>query len=1426
MHLYPFHTNHVHSHGMEGKRYILLLNDSLKRDFLSLPEKEKKRLMEKIEFLENGIWDTGVRVKKLKGVSGKVIFEARLSRGDRIIFTLGRSGPRTVVYIWGVIHHDDISRTARKIIPENAPFLDFEPLTDENYPDLLFDDLPEKFFTQESIEEKSSEDYGPQKWLFLDDNEWKRLLLKTNPDNFEIFLFLTQQQMEVLERKPPLLLSGTAGSGKTTISVYYLLRNEFKDRKRLFLTCSSYLKQFSENIYRGLVVNSQFEDSRGDTDFYIFRDLLKEINDASGIFFDPKKEVGLKEFTAIFEKHALSKKYDAELVWEEIRSIIKGANPPISLKKYKELVIGYLKNRISRSQLQDLKDSLLELKNFEFITKIERIATRKTNYSDYESFIQDLRPIEEITETAIPHILQEILRILEKRSNRFDSALLTLNEYLNLGRKRAPNFLYNREEIYTIAEYYQEKLEEEKRYDEIDLCKHAICHLDQSGNSFSWDLVVCDEAQDFSDIQISLIFRLTRSFNNIVFAGDPKQIINPSGFRWEEVKNRFYERGVPVPNVFHLNLNFRCVGSIVKLSNALLDLKQQIIGISGYEQKEDWKFNGRPPFLIHGINEGKVLESVRLTGAGRIILVRSEGEKRKLKKALGTELIFTINEAKGLEFDTVFLWKFSSDRKSSDLWRRILGGHYLEPAHHPHIRHEINLLYVAVTRARNTLIIYDGNHPSDVWKIDLLQRFIFSTEGRQVLSEIWKRVSSPGEWESQGHYFFNREHYRAAVECFKNAGNDKMSELSRAHILVSEKRYLEAAELFYLYNQKKKAAENFELGEAFDKALSIWKELKEGKRKFLCEIHLLENNGAYGQAAERWLKLMNYKNAIRAWERAGENRKIGDYYYSRKDYKPAAENFEKAKAYKSAALCFKKLKEYRKAADMYFKGTDYGEAAPLYKKLKDDDRLLTCYRKLKDYSNTALFYEKRKDYDSAIEEFRKFISVSEENRNNLLDAADAFQTPHSQIKAAVRYSALSLHEKSAPIFLKKGHFELAYESYSSTGNYLKAGECKYKLGEYYEAVEELEKSESEECLKMADAALEAYIYPGGMYDRKRAEKLFGEAESQFRKKSFNKALIRYTAINHPEGVFKTYLKIDRDEEALRYLMRNEEYDYAGKFVNEKQNLNISVRFLTEISENRDGRSIWDLDENSEEEVVITLFHHLLKKGKNNEMIKLIHKYLSTFYSFYFIKDLPDKLIDLVLETKHYNTIIKMVTTESYSIDNDMERFNSFLNRLTSEAEMENDNALKACSCFLTDRERYENIVAGIEINMSNYKLFAVCNKYYLKAVDLLIKENDRTEAAMICRMMKNFKRSAEIEEESGDIKGAAQIYRDHKYYEDALRCYESINDEAGKARVYERMKDYDRALEIWNKLGKTREVNRLLKKKEKQAAKKAQLNLF
>src|SRR5208283_6104553 len=86
-------------HAMADRRYLLLVNDALKTHLARLPAARRKQIREKLEFLENGVWDAGVRVKKLRGTP-RVVFEARMSKGDRLLFTLGRHREAIAIYLW------------------------------------------------------------------------------------------------------------------------------------------------------------------------------------------------------------------------------------------------------------------------------------------------------------------------------------------------------------------------------------------------------------------------------------------------------------------------------------------------------------------------------------------------------------------------------------------------------------------------------------------------------------------------------------------------------------------------------------------------------------------------------------------------------------------------------------------------------------------------------------------------------------------------------------------------------------------------------------------------------------------------------------------------------------------------------------------------------------------------------------------------------------------------------------------------------------------------------------------------------------------------------------------------------------------------------------------------------------------------------
>jgi tetratricopeptide (TPR) repeat protein len=1404
--------------------YLLLLNERLKTHIQALGAREKQRLREKLEFLEAGLWDSGLRVKKLKNPDRRVVFEARVSKSERLLFTLGKRGDRTAVYLWGLVGHDDVSQAARSVLPDNAPFLDFEPEAVEDYPEALLDDLPADYFQPESVDDHAPEEHGPQKWLILNDRQWQRLLQASASDHLDIFLFLTREQAEILKAPPPLLLSGTAGSGKTTISVYYLLRKGFRDKKRLFLTFSPFLRDFSERIYAGLAAKTGFDEA-APPQFRVFRELLQEIVGSAGQAFPPEKEVGFREFQRLYRKHRLYQKYDAELVWEEIRSMIKGAKPSIALDRLKKTLPDYANGSAGRETVAELRDFLLGVQALEAIGSVEDFLRRKTRYAGVEELARDLGRPAVLRPDQGAQILAEIAKICAKRAGSLAAPLLTYPEYVRLGRKRAPIFMYERKDIYDIAEYYQRELDSRGWWDDIDLCRQAVGVLTRRPRVLPYyDLLVCDEVQDFADIQLALIFSLVPSPANVVLTGDPKQIINPSGFRWEEVRNKFYERGVAVPEVRHLRLNFRCVGSIVRLANALLDLKRQLVGLAGSELREEWKFSGRPPFVLSGLAEADILERMPLKGAGRIVLVRDRREQKRLKAALGSELVFTIQEAKGLEFDTVFLWKFTGGDGSRDLWRAIREGGEFDRSRQPHVRHELNLLYVAVTRARNALIIYDA--AEDVWAHPLLREHIYRSAEKEVLSEIWQRVSTPAEWARQGDYFFERQYYPAAAECYKNANRSERAEEALALALYQKQDYTRAAALLLKHGHIREAAVCWEHTGRWREAQDLWERLGEASRAVDCRIRGYEQSGQFDHAAEEWARQGEMERAAENWKKSGNHRRLAAYHETRGDWELAAAAHERAGELLPAAAAYQKAGRRELAADLYVRGGGFAAAVPLLKKLKRTRPLLDCYIGLKDFYQAGLLCEKEGRLKEAIDHFKTFAAESAENRQRLEADLTAIGRSRAGLKSAVRWSALAAYDRSAPIFSRRKLYDLAIADYRSAGELEAASDCCLAKGDCLAAARLYEESGDPDKWKRVEELMSRHFILAGGRDPRMAARLREEADGFARQGELQRALVRFKVIFAFDRVLELCLAQQRDEEALEYFVDDDRLDFAGRYLQQRPALDLSDDFLRRLLKRYD-RYDRRRPEDAFVEFLLRIFRGCLQARRDPWLLEQARQLLDSLqYVFGFEQTIGGAFVDLVAAAGHYNLLADMVSMQRLLGRRSRKTIEASAANIRRKAEALPDDHLMACALLAEDEAALDGFLDRLQPDADNFKLFANSRRHYGRAVDELQRLQRFEEAAYVCRRHGDLRLAAQILEDAGQPEAAAKAYVDGKLYAEALRCYSDQGNQVGMARVLERMKQWEKALEIWRRLGRSRDVARLQKKMQKSLPAKGQLDLF
>ena len=1453
---------------MQQRSYTLLLHDTVRAHLLALGRQARQRLREKLEYLQLGLWDGGVRVKKLKGVA-PAVFEARLSRGERILFTLGRpqaaeGAGGTRIYVWRVVKHDAVSAAAQRIAPpRNAPFLMFEPedvteLKEELYLDELSDDYLSPALDQplratpagNGAAGDDPRDAGPQRWLVVDDAEWRRLQAADQGDHLELYLFLTREQARLLHSEPPLLLSGTAGSGKTTIAVYFLLRRRVRQlaaapddapaepgladpapaapgdaaEGALFLTCSPHLKRFSERIYQGLVKATELESAPPAVRFATFGELLAEVMDRAGNRQWQAPPAGLPEFTAIFRNHPAAARFDAELVWEEIRSIIKGAKPPVSRRRFAELAARVNSAQAALRERAELAEYVVRLGNLELGAKLDAVRERRSSFPSLNEFAAGLR------DGAAPRrpgeyefLLQAALRLLEKQAGRLDQPLLTLREYEGLGRKRAPNFPFDRREIYRIAEYYQERLAAAAGYDEIDLTRAALDYLEQHGDQFRYDLVVCDEVQDLTDVQLALLFRLAADPRRTVLTGDPKQIINPSGFRWEEVRARYYERGLPVPEVINLSINFRSVGNIVSLANHLLLLKRKLVGLAGGEITERWTFRGRPPLLLDGLAERSLLGTIAGGGAGQVVLVRTERERDRVRKALRTELVFTINEAKGLEFDAVLLWRFSAAEGAPAIWRRIAEERTQGDTDRPHVRHELNLLYVAVTRARNTLVIWDGEQVSPIWSVDGLADQVYRSTDAAAFDTLWQRVSTPVEWEAQGDYFVDREHYAAAEECYRHAQAPVKEELARAHRLQRQGEHRSAASLFARHGRTAEAAESLERAGAFREAARAWRRANGEMRALACEARHYETSGNYAAAARRWQKLGAEDAVLSNWERGGEFRKLAQFHLDRNAVGEAARYLKLAGDHAAAAAQFRRAGLLSFAAEEFERAGDHARAAALYRRTGDHDGLLRCLLAGGAYHDAALIYEKRGDLEQAADCFRRYVDSSPQARKDLEQRLTVISPKRPGMRAAIRMAALGQAGRAAPIYFRNGHRERAGELFHEAGEHESAAECLAQCGRYQDAAREVLQADGDESYHKAAGYLLSYMTEGGLPVLGRVSEATRTGGRLLRRGQPRLALAYYLAVGslrdvYVEGVTASFAMLERHAVALDYCLHRGHPDAAAAYLDARTGLVLPVSDVEALVRGS-GKQTRLRDVDADEitrGVLFRVMHGCLYRGaepdRRERLAALFDDEAALLYPH--LVPLSPELSDLVIDLRRLDMIVGYVKM-SYLQDAAARKY--FLDRLARTASAERDPELALCA-LLEDMPEFERGLKRIKATADNVALFEESEQRYLEAAEIVLAQGDTDHASLICSRHGDFKQAGRIREEAGELSRAARYYRDGELYEDAVRCYETLGNEAGKARIFERQGRFDEAMEIWERLGRDREIKRLSKKMAKDAA--------
>ncbi len=816
--------------------FNILLHHRLLPRLRALPTELGAAVQKCCERLQFGYWDNGTRVKLLRGVR-KLVYEARINRGWRLLFTAARLPAAHPPYalepcllLWDVLDHDAVEVRARRLnVQPETGFLDFIELASAELTEAPSCPEVDVTPTAETAAAPQAaawltgllnataattpphEDMGESiRWFELaaeavtDPAQWQALL--DAPDSSDLELKLSEEQARTIFAPGPVLLRGTAGSGKTTVSVYRLAHicAANPSARVLYVTYSDALLDTVRRLFGDLLRARRLASPILPPQFMTFPELYCALNRASGT---TARDV--LRFPA-FEQwyRSLYRLDDAALAWEEIRGILKGA-------------------------------------------------------------CRDL---------ARDHLSEQA--------------------YEELGRKRAPLFVQERPRLFKVFLKYREWCRQDGRSDDLDLARAAARILAAAGAAQpTFDHVLCDEGQDLTELEMALLFTLCRDAGGLFFTADPQQIVNPSGFRWAEIRSLLRERGPgqTAPGILGLTRNYRSVASIVALANALIRVQRDRTGRSDDDEFQDTQLQGAMPVLAQGA-EDDIMSYVRGFGPRCAVITMTAAEAERLGARLGTERVFSVAGAKGLEFDACVLWNPLGGELG--MWRTILAEPQVSLKEHPGARRVLHHLYVGVTRARRYLGIYEEQAAAAaLWQSGPLRAQV-EADAPEALAKFMVFAASPAEWDKEGVYFLERRRFKQAAECFRRAGNDRREQesLARFHESVEDfaraveaymaaglgeraavclerlGRFSEAARAFAAVGAWPAAGLAYERAREFDAAAHAFREAGDGPGETRCRMHQAVLHHDWDGAAHLALKLGDRVAAADYFARAGKRK--------------------------------------------------------------------------------------------------------------------------------------------------------------------------------------------------------------------------------------------------------------------------------------------------------------------------------------------------------------------------------------------------------------------------------------------------------------------------------------------------------------------------------------------------------------------------
>ena len=386
----------------------------------------------------------------------------------------------------------------------------------------------------------------------------------------------------------------------------------------------------------------------------------------------------------------------------------------------------------------------------EFLESIRVPTTREVAFSEFSGWFSRHKQATGLKDAY--RAFEEFGGVIT--GSAIDAPYLSPQQYQDLGVRRSIYAVEDRSRVHSLFLKYLDWIQDSGLHD-VNILSHGYLKQVEP----SWDFVVIDEVQDFTNVQLELILRSLRDSRSFVLCGDANQIVHPNFFSWAGVKSYLYFRQdesgrsgagtasqpeSPEKLIRVLTTNYRNSHQVTETANRILRLKHARFGSvdreSNFLVTSNSKEAGGALLLSDTGEVTTEIDRKTSRSTRHAVIVLHPEQKAQARERFRTPLIFSIQEAKGLEYDHVILYGFVSG--DADRFREIARGiapdlvqaGNLENLRYARARDKgdrsleiykfhINALYVAVTRAVRTVYLVEPEPEQDIFQLLGIVRF-------------------------------------------------------------------------------------------------------------------------------------------------------------------------------------------------------------------------------------------------------------------------------------------------------------------------------------------------------------------------------------------------------------------------------------------------------------------------------------------------------------------------------------------------------------------------------------------------------------------------------------------------------------------------------------------------------------------------------